>query len=67
MPFLLRKKGLEFVSTNGYMHACVHDAHSAFLLGAAAVLKQCSQEFKGNVKLLFKPSEEINGGALPMI
>ena len=49
------------------MHACVHDAHSAFLLGAAAVLKQCSQEFKGNVKLLFKPSEEINGGALPMI
>ena len=59
--------GLEFASTNGNMHACGHDAHTASLLGAAAVLKQCSQEFKGNVKLLFQPSEEINGGALPMI
>jgi len=49
----------------GMMHACGHDAHVAILLGAARALKEC--EFSGNVKLLFQPAEETEGGADPMV
>lgn len=58
---------LEFASTNGYMHACGHDAHTAILLGAAKVLNDNKDKINGNVKLLFQPGEEYPGGALPMI
>lgn len=59
--------GLDFASTNGNMHACAHDAHTAMLLGAAKVLNNNRENFQGNVKLLFQPGEEYPGGALPMI
>jgi amidohydrolase len=59
--------GLSFASTNNNMHACGHDAHTAILLGAAKVLNNNRDKFKGNVKLLFQPAEESPGGAKPMI
>lgn len=59
--------GLPFASTNNCMHACGHDAHTAILLGAAKVLNNNKDKFKGNVKLLFQPGEEYPGGAKPMI
>ena len=59
--------GLPFASTNGNMHACGHDGHTAMLLGVAKVLSQNKDKFKGNVKLLFQPGEEYPGGAKPMI
>jgi IAA-amino acid hydrolase len=40
----------------GVMHACGHDAHTACLLGAATILREMS--LKGQVRLLFQPSEE---------
>lgn len=58
---------LSFQSTNGNMHACGHDGHTAILLGAAKYLKENSHLFKGNVKLLFQAGEEYPGGAEPMI
>lgn len=59
--------GLEFQSTNGCMHACGHDGHTATLLGVAKILRENRDKFKGNVKLLFQPGEEYPGGAKPMI
>lgn len=51
----------------GVMHACGHDGHTAGLLGAAMILNELKDELHGNVKLMFQPDEEIEGGAKPMI
>lgn len=61
------KTGLPFASTNGCMHACGHDGHTAMALGAAKIIKENSDKFKGYVKFLFQPGEEYPGGARPMI
>lgn len=53
--------------TPGVMHACGHDGHTAGLLGAAMILNEMKDQLRGNVKLVFQPAEENEGGALPMI
>ncbi len=60
---------LEFRSLYpGVMHACGHDAHTAALLGAAQILVKERQSIRGNVRLIFQPSEESpKGGAGEMI
>ena len=60
--------GLPFASQNeGVMHACGHDGHVEGLLGAAMILNELKDNLHGNVKLVFQPAEERDGGALPMI
>ncbi|TCO69068.1 M20 metallopeptidase family protein [Marinisporobacter balticus] len=51
----------------GRMHACGHDGHTAGLLGVAMILNDLREQIHGNVKLVFQPAEEDDGGAKPMI
>lgn len=58
---------LDFKCTNGAMHGCGHDMHTAMLLGAAKLLKINQSKLRGNVKLLFQEDEEGFTGAKAVI
>ncbi|MDN5807578.1 MAG: M20 family metallopeptidase [Brevibacterium sp.] len=59
--------GLDYSSTNGNMHACGHDMHTAGLVGAARLLAAHRDELPGSIVFMFQPAEEVEGGAEPMI
>ncbi|ASM72702.1 MULTISPECIES: M20 aminoacylase family protein [Roseobacteraceae] len=63
---ILEQTGLEYASkTDGAMHACGHDGHTAMLLGAAQYLAE-TRNFDGTVVLIFQPAEEGGGGGKEM-
>lgn len=66
---ILEEVDAEYKSkVDGVMHACGHDAHTAMLLGVTRILMQHKANFKGTVKVLFQPAEEVPpGGAQAMI
>ncbi|MEO5588248.1 MAG: M20 family metallopeptidase, partial [Gemmatimonadaceae bacterium] len=54
--------GLPFASVNkGVMHACGHDVHAAWTVGAAALLQ--AEPAEGDVLILLQPAEETGKGA----
>ena len=59
--------GLDYASTNGFMHACGHDLHMAAAVGAAHLLATHKAELSGTVLIWFQPGEEGHHGADVMI
>ena len=60
--------GLEFASTTqGAMHACGHDTHTAMLAGAAQMLCARQADIAGEVMFMFQPGEEGYHGARFML
>ena len=49
------------------MHACGHDMHVAWLIGACAVLAQIKDAWRGTLMAVFQPAEEIGTGARAML
>ena len=56
-----------YASSNGAMHACGHDLHTAALVGALRILDERRAELSGDVVFMFQPAEEGPGGAEPML
>ncbi len=60
--------GLDFTSkTDGRMHACGHDTHTAMLSSAAKILAAHQDDIPGRVLFMFQPGEEGHHGAKFML
>ena len=50
--------------TEGYMHACGHDAHAS--IGVGVIDAVLDSGFTGTLKIVFQPAEEVVGGGGPV-
>ena len=64
---MVEDTGLEYASTNGFMHACGHDLHMAMGIGAANLIHTHRDQLKGDVVIWFQPGEEGLAGADRML
>jgi len=65
---ITEEANVPFKSKNdGVMHACGHDAHTAYLLVLADCLIQLKDEIKGTVKIIHQHAEEVPPGGAKSI
>ena len=64
---IAEESGEPFASTNGNMHACGHDLHTAALIGAVRLLSDVVEVLPGTVVFMFQPGEEGYAGARVML
>ena len=63
---ITERTGVPWASeTPGLMHACGHDVHAAWTVGAAHLL--AAERAEGDVVVLLQPAEEIGRGALAVL
>ena len=53
--------------TDGVMHACGHDSHTASLMGAARIVNSLRSRFSGAVLFVFQPAEEQSPGGAALL
>lgn len=53
--------------TEGVMHACGHDSHTAALMGAAKLINAHRGDFGGTILLVFQPGEEKSPGGADLM
>jgi amidohydrolase len=54
--------------TDGAMHACGHDGHTAIVLGLATLLARHRDQLRGTVRFVFQHAEELSpGGAEELV
>lgn len=59
--------GLPYASKLPIMHACGHDMHVTWLIGATALLSEKRDAWRGTLMPVFQPAEETGQGAQAMI
>lgn len=65
---ILEEADVAFKSKNdGVMHACGHDAHTAYLLTLGEALIELKDEWKGTIKLIHQHAEEVPPGGAKSI
>jgi hippurate hydrolase len=68
LAYASRATGVDrFGQATGIAHACGHDMHVAWLMGATRVFAENKDRWKGTLIALFQPAEETGQGADAMI
>ncbi len=68
LPYASRARGTDrFGNDTAIAHACGHDMHVAWLMGATRLLAESRDRWHGTVLAVFQPAEETGEGARGMI
>ncbi len=68
LPYASRQKGIDrFGQPVPIAHACGHDMHVTWLMGASCILAEHRDAWRGTAMVVFQPGEETGQGARSMI